>query len=191
MFQIIATPNPILTSPSKPVTKFDKKLHEVIVQMKKTLDATRDPVGVGLAAPQVGLSLQLFLVKPKINVKTLVFINPVIIAQKDAKSDAKPRSVVQRSSARASRKRLLEGCLSIPNIWGHVERNREITVRYKNEHGKEKVKTFRGFLASIIQHETDHLNGVLFTKHVIAQGEKLYKSHKNEKGEDEFEEIKI
>jgi len=53
------------------------------------------------------------------------------------------------------------------------------------------VKDFGGFSAIVIQHELDHLDGVLFTKHVMAQGEQLYLSYKNEKGEDEFEEIKV
>ena len=60
-----------------------------------------------------------------------------------------------------------------------------------DEHGNRLTKEFTGFPAIIIQHEVDHLNGVLFTKHVMEQGEKLFKSHKNAEGEDEFEEISI
>ncbi|KKR24305.1 MAG: Peptide deformylase, partial [Candidatus Levybacteria bacterium GW2011_GWB1_39_7] len=66
-----------------------------------------------------------------------------------------------------------------------------IKISYRDENGKEHVKDFRGFSAIVIQHELDHLDGVLFTKHVMAQGEQLYLSYKNEKGEDEFEEIKV
>lgn len=181
MLEIVQTPHPILVAPAQPVKQIDKKLHEIIMNMKETLLATRDPKGVGLAAPQVGLSIRLFLAKPSEESEIQVFINPEIISAKDVPAGIKKRA----------KKRLLEGCLSIPNIWGNVTRKREVVLSYRDEKGKKHKKAFRGFIATIIQHETDHLNGILFTKHVMEQGEKLYRSFKNEKGQDEFEEIKI
>ena len=62
---------------------------------------------------------------------------------------------------------------------------------YQDEKGNIHIEKIKGFLAVIIQHELDHLDGALFTKHVMTQGEQLYRSYKNEKGEDEFEEIEI
>src|SRR5581483_3841054 len=89
------------------------------------------------------------------------------------------------------KKKLFEGCLSVPNFWGNVTRAKEITLTWQDEKGKQCTKEFKGFMATIIQHEIDHLDGILFTKHVMEQGEKLYKSHKNEEGEDEFDEVKL
>lgn len=177
MYAIITTPNPILLQQSTDIKKVDAKIREIVEKMKVTLDHTTDPKGVGLAAPQVGLSLNLFLAKPTDNSKHVVFINPKVIAEDENEAKLK--------------KSLLEGCLSIPTIWGKVKRKKEITLEYLDETGKLHQRKFKGFLATIIQHEIDHLNGVLFTKRTLEQGEKLYRSYKNDKGEEEFEEIKV
>ena len=190
MLKILVTPSPGLLSKSVSVTKFDRKLLKEISDMKKALDSTRDPVGVGLAAPQVGILKRFFLAKPKD--KTLVFINPEIL---EASGEEIPNFTnspkIEAKKPKKSRKKLLEGCLSIPNIWGNVARKKEIKLKYQGEKGHIHVKIIKGFLAIIIQHELDHLEGVLFTKHVMAQGEQLYRSYKNKDGEEEFEEIEI
>ncbi|KKS90006.1 MAG: hypothetical protein A3G66_04420 [Candidatus Levybacteria bacterium RIFCSPLOWO2_12_FULL_39_17] len=202
MLKIIVTPSPILLKKSEPVLKFDKKLKEVIAEMSEALDATVDPKGVGLAAPQVGVSKRIFLAKPDEKKRGLVFVNPEIIEAQGmavpAFSNSEKIEYMKASSKgrlssgqKNSKKKLLEGCLSIPNIWGNVCRKKVIKISYRDENGKEHVKDFRGFSAIVIQHELDHLDGILFTKHVIEQGEQLYRSYKNEKGEDEFEEIEI
>lgn len=190
---MVVTPNPVLLKKADKVTKFDKKLKEIISGMKKTLDATSDPVGVGLAAPQVGISKQIFLVKPAEDGPTQVFINPEIIENKEAEEipEFENSKKVEAKKPKKSKKKLLEGCLSIPNIWGNVARKREAKVIWQDETGEKHEKVFSGFPAIIIQHEYDHLNGILFTKHVMAQGEQLYRSHKNAEGEDEFEEIEV
>ncbi|OIP57630.1 MAG: peptide deformylase [Candidatus Levybacteria bacterium CG_4_10_14_0_2_um_filter_36_16] len=191
--KIITTPNPILITKSKPVKKFDRKLKNIIIDMEKTLIATVDPVGVGLAAPQVGLSFRLFLTKPSDQSPTSIYINPVI------KHESKDEAVLKFSNSKkieankpkSSKKKLLEGCLSLPNIWGNVSRKKELTLAWQDEDGTFHTKHFKGFPAVIIQHEMDHLNGILFTKHVMEQKEQLYRSHKNKKGEDVFDEIEI
>lgn len=184
MYSIVTTPNPILVARASEVTTFDKKLHELLKNMEKTLLATTDPKGVGLAAPQIGEQLRIFLAKPTDRAKIKVFINPEIIKT----IDSTPEEIEQNKS---KKKKLFEGCLSIPNLWGNVTRAKEITLAWQDENGKTHTKQFSRFMATIIQHEVDHLNGILFTKHVMEQGEKLYKSHKNEKGEDEFDEVKL
>lgn len=183
MYTIVQTGKKVLVQKAAPVRHFDKRLRKIISEMEETLKATVDPKGVGLAAPQVGLSIRLFVVKQNDKAKSRAFINPEILSipEDDQAVNSKPKR----------RRKLLEGCLSVQNIWGHVERKREVRLRYQDRHGRVHEGTFRGFLATIVQHEVDHLNGILFTKHVLAQGETLYRSHKNEKGEDEFEEIKI
>ena len=191
MLKILVTPSPGLLSKSAPVTKFDRKLTKEISDMKKTLDSTRDPVGVGLAAPQVGILKRFFLAKPKD--KTQVFINPEILeTSSEQEIPAFTNSPkVEARKPKNSRKKLLEGCLSIPNIWGNVARKKEIKLRYQDIEGKVHIENIKGFLSIITQHELDHLEGVLFTMHVMAQNEQLYRSYKNEKGEEEFEEIKV
>jgi peptide deformylase len=145
--------------------------------MSETLLATSDPKGVGLAAPQVAVLKRFFLTKPTDKAKIKTFINPEIIENIENRQESKSK--------------LLEGCLSIPNVWGKVSRAKQVTLMYQNEKGKIFQKTFKGFMATIIQHEVDHLNGILFTKHVLEQSNKLYKSYKNESGEDEFEELRV
>lgn len=193
MYKMVVTPDPSLLVTCEEVLKFDKKLRQQIEQMRKTLDATRDPIGVGLAAPQVGISKRFFLAKPDHKKTAQAFINPEIIEESSAASI--PRFTnskkVEKKKPKKSKGKLLEGCLSIPNIWGNVARKKEIKLKFYDVSGHEHIETFKGFPAIIIQHELDHLNGILFTKHVLEQGEQLYRSHKNEKGEDEFDEIKV
>ena len=82
MFKIVTAPNPVLSGTAKPVVKVDKDIVKIIEEMKETLLATTDPKGVGLAAPQVGKSLKIFIAKPTDNSKIYVFINPEIIEKK-------------------------------------------------------------------------------------------------------------
>lgn len=194
MFKIVTAPNSVLSDIAKPISKVDSSVTKIIEGMKETLAATKDPKGVGLAAPQVGKSLRIFLAKPTDNSKVLVFINPEIISRGDATKEAGLPTVASakegpRKKSKASKK--LEGCLSLPTIWGPVLRAQSLTLSYLDELGSKHTKAFNGFMATIIQHETDHLNGVLFPKRVLEQKGILYKSSKNAKGEDEFEEIEI
>jgi len=190
---MVVTPDSRLLEIAAPVTKFDKKLKDILSEMSQTLDATTDPVGVGLAAPQVGIQKRIFLAKPTPTGKTHVFINPRIIqesANEEVPSFTNSQKVEKRKPAK-SKGKLLEGCLSIPNIWGNVGRKKEVKVAWQDAQGELHEAHFKGFPAIIIQHEIDHLNGILFTKHVLEQKEQLYRSYKNENGEDEFEEIEV
>lgn len=193
MYKIIVTPSPELLKKSSPVTKFDKKLAQIISGMKQTLDATRDPVGVGLAAPQIGVLKCIFLSKPAEDGKIMVFINPEIVKtgneQEIPSFTNSPK--IEAKKPKKSRGRLLEGCLSLPNIWGNVSRKKQVKMAFQDVTGERHEQVFTGFATIIIQHELDHLDGVLFTKHVLEQKEQLYRSYKNEKGEDEFEEIEV
>ena len=193
MYRIVTTPDEVLAKRAQEVAKFDGKLKEILEGMKKTLIATRDPIGVGLAAPQVGISLRIFQMKPLDNSPVTSFINPVIldVSKSEGILNKSNSENIEKNKPKSSKKRLLEGCLSIPNIWGNVTRKKEITIAFQDENGVSHTKHFKGFPAVIIQHEMDHLNGILFTKHVMEQKEKLYKSHKNGEGEDEFDEIKL
>jgi peptide deformylase len=150
--KIVTLPEPVLRRKAHSVTRFDKDLQTVIDDMVETM---RDAPGVGLAAPQIGLSERLIVVEyyereeeedvenaPK---KVWAMVNPEII--------------------KASEETLVgvEGCLSIPNLVGEVERHAAIQVKGLNRHGKPVKVKAEGWLARIFQHEIDHLNGVLFT----------------------------
>lgn len=182
MYKIVTTPHDVLTGIAQPVKTFDKKLKKILADMEVTLAHTSDPIGVGLAAPQVGLPLRIFLARPTEKAPTMHFINPVI----DTISAEKAKKKKDDED-----KKILEGCLSIPNIWGHVSRPQKLTLTYQDMNGKKYTQKYTGFMATIIQHEVDHLNGTLFTTHVLAQKEKLYRSYKNKDGDEEFEEINL
>ena len=179
MTEIIKAPNSVLAQKTKPVKKVDKSVLKIIGQMKQALLAAKDPVGVGLAAPQIGVPLQIFITKPTSNSQILVFINPKIELL------GKP---IKKQKGREIK---LEGCLSLPDIWGEVKRPSSLSITYLDEKGLKNTKKVRGFLTTIIQHEMDHLNGILFPKRVLEQKGALYRSEKDENNEDVFEEIKI
>lgn len=187
MFKIVTAPNPVLSAITKPVSKVDTSVIKIVAEMKKTLLKTSDPKGVGLAAPQVDKSLRIFIAKPTDKSKIFVFINPKI-TERSSKVDYVKRSKKDLSK-KASKK--LEGCLSLPNIWGPVLRASSLTLSFLDEEGKHHEQKFGNFMATIVQHEMDHLEGILFPKRVLEQKGILYKSHKNKKDEDEFEEIEI
>lgn len=180
MLEIIKAPHPVLAQKAKTVKQVDKSILKLIDDMKESLDNATDPIGVGLAAPQVARGLALFIAKPSLKSKVFVFINPKILAK-----------TITPKNTKEEQTRKLEGCLSLPNIWGGVKRYATVTLEYMDETGKTHKRKFTGFMATIIQHEVDHLNGVLFPKRVLEQKGTLYQSEKDEKGEDVFEELKI
>jgi len=177
MKPIVHIPHTVLSTPAKEVVSFDKKLAGIIRDMKATLRETRNPKGVGLAAPQIGVPLKIFLTRPKETDDIRVFINPEIRSHTEEKEEQK--------------KEHLEGCLSIPGIWGSVRRFPALTLKYQDEKGTEHTEEITGFLATIVQHETDHINGILFTQRVLEQKNKLYQTGKDEKGKEILEEISI
>ncbi|MBI2031987.1 MAG: peptide deformylase [Candidatus Levybacteria bacterium] len=188
MLKIITAPDRVLSQRAKRVKKIDKSILEFVEEMKMALLAAKDPEGVGLAAPQVGKSLSVFITKQNAKSPIKVFINPHL---KLDQINFNPENKNQKRGAKKSISKRLEGCLSLPNIWGHVKRGSNLSISYQDENGKNHSKKFTGFMATIIQHEMDHLNGALFTKRVLQQNGILYKSHKNEQGEDIFEEIEV
>jgi peptide deformylase len=131
------------------------------------------------------------LVKETPNADLKVFINPQIFEFKDLPEEKIKNKKLRAKSQKPNKGVQLEGCLSLKDIWGVVKRHDEVTVTYKDENDIKHTKTFDGFMSIIIQHETDHLNGILFPKRVLEQEQKLYKSFKNKKGEVEFEELSL
>jgi peptide deformylase len=177
--KLVLIPQPVLTQKSKPVLHFDHKLALIIKDMKVVLEAQTDPPGVGLAAPQVGLPIQVFIIKSSKKDPIETFVNPAVI-------DQKPRTQKIPTKKRAKEKGIqLEGCLSIPKIWGEVTRVPKVLVAYQTPSGQKKTEWFSGFKAVIIQHEIDHLNGILFTQRAVEQKGTLYQEK-----DEELEKIK-
>ncbi len=157
---ILPSTNPRLRIKSKPVARLDKKIHLLIKDLKDTLLAQKDPEGIGLAAPQIGKNVRVFVIKPKDKIS--VIINPEIL------------SVGKPKSSKKEKPNLMEGCLSLPHFYGPIKRPRKIKIKFINEKGEQEVKEFTGLEAQIIQHEIDHLNGVLFIDRLLEQKKPLY-----------------
>ena len=163
--KILDVKNPVLRLKSKPVKNIDKKIKKLIKDLKDTLAVQKDPEGVGLAAPQIGKNVQLFVVDYKGFNRTV--INPKIVSKTKAKKRKKDKSD-------ENKKKILEGCLSLPNFYGPLERSPKINVKYLDENGKDVTEKFEGFDAQIIQHEIDHLNGIVFVDKLLQQKQPLY-----------------
>ncbi len=141
---------PSLREPSKEVHKVSKKITELIRDLFDTMYSQN---GVGLAAPQIGVNLRVFVIDASTKedpLEPMVFINPKII---------------KKSGAVKSN----EGCLSFPEAYTDVVRYENVMVKAINEHGKPFVMEVKGgnLLARAIQHENDHLDGILFVDHCL------------------------
>ena len=151
----------VLRQPAKRIVRVDDKIRTTIREMLQTMYSAD---GIGLAAPQVGINKQLIVIDIALDrpdEPPLVLINPKIV----------------KSSSNFCNSE--EGCLSIPGVYLEVTRPEEIVVSYKNEQGKPCKMKANGLLSRAIQHEMDHLNGVMFVDRVengIALNEELKKS---------------
>ena len=157
---------------SKPVGQIDKKILSLIKDLKDTLKVQTDPEGVGLAAPQIGKNLRIFLLK--FAGDETIFINPEVITFFPAAANTK------------TDKKIMEGCLSLPNFYSPITRTSKLKVVYRDESGEQKTETFAEFTAQIIQHEIDHLNGILFIDRLFEQKKPLY-----ELTDGEWEEVEL
>lgn len=137
-------PADVLEQPCETVTVFDKKLTKLLADMYDTMIEND---GVGLAAPQIGISQRIAIVDIEDHHGTIELINPELMDQRGKQTGP-------------------EGCLSFPGLYGEVSRADYVKVRTFNRKGKIKVIEAEGFLARAIQHEMDHLDGVLFTSKV-------------------------
>ncbi len=148
--EVLVYPDPVLRRGGKTVTTFDAELRQTAKDM---LEAMYEEGGVGLAAPQVGIEHKLLVLNPTGDAADrageLVLCNPKITRKKGREYGE-------------------EGCLSFPGIQAEVERWIDITVSYQDLDGKEQVLTATEWLARIVQHELDHLEGVLFTDRLTA-----------------------
>jgi peptide deformylase len=174
MLKIVHVPHTILTKKVELVKKINKKIQELVYDMEETLIEQVDPQGVGLAAPQVNIDLAIFIIKPTLKSETKVFINPKILELMSGSLETAEDQEKKDENIK------LEGCLSIPRIWGPVTRNTKVLLEYQDLTGEKHTEWFSGFKSVIIQHEMDHLQGVLFTQRVLEQKGKLYQEKDGE-----------
>jgi peptide deformylase len=150
IYPIVAYGDPVLREECREIEENDSTLPQLIEDMFETMYQAE---GVGLAAPQIGKALRLFIVdaspfkdeEPELEHFKKVFINPEMIEETGKEWG------------------FVEGCLSIPGIRENVNRKPEITINYLDENFEEHEETFTGIAARVIQHEYDHIEGILFT----------------------------
>jgi len=153
MHELITLPDERLRQTSQPVVQFDDKLRKFTKDLEQAM--LDGPGGVGIAAPQLGVLQRIVIVDCSLglhknkNHGRLIMVNPEIIAQDG--------EVLGR-----------EGCLSVPEWVGTVPRARRISVRYQDVQGKKHELSTKAFEARVIQHEIDHLDGILFIDKVVS-----------------------
>ena len=167
---IVAYGDPVLRKKAKDITSEYPKLDELITNMWETMYNAH---GVGLAAPQVGLPIRMFMVD------TTPFADDDELTEAEQKQlDGFKKVFINAKIEEENGKEwdFNEGCLSIPDIREDVKRKPEITINYLDEDFKEHTETFDGLLARVIQHEYDHIEGVLFTDKLSTLKKRLLKS---------------
>ncbi len=139
---ILTREDPALYKISRPVDKFDRRLHQLLDDMRETLHEAN---GAGLAAPQIGVLRRVAIVQVEEDGEVYEFVNPVIIHTEGEQEGE-------------------EGCLSVPGLYGIVKRPMIVTVRAQDRHGKTYEATGEGLTARAFAHELDHLDGHIFTE---------------------------
>lgn len=155
---IVEYPDPVLRRETEAVTQFDEDLKILVDQMVMTM---KDDDGVGLAAPQVGISKKLAVVV--VDDVRYVLVNPVIVEEEG----------IQQGE---------EGCLSFPGIFGMVKRANRVVVECQDETGEKRRYDVEGFTARAFQHEIDHLNGRLMIDRFSPMKRELVKKRLEKKG---------
>jgi len=151
-------PDPVLREKAKRVRTIDSSIQKLIDDMLETVHA--DEGRAGLAAPQIGVSLRVIVISTP-DEEELVMINPEIVKS-------------------SGEKLVSEGCLSVPGYYGEIERSESVTAKGRDRNGKEIRIKASGFLAQALEHEIDHLNGILYVDYLKSM-EELYKIEPDEK----------
>jgi peptide deformylase len=157
---VIKMDNPVLHQKAKRVRKIDDSIQKLIDNMIETM---HDIEGMGLAAPQVGVPLQVVVIQSPDEEDVITLINPEIVKISE------------------ETEMMMEGCLSLPGYNGEIKRSTSITVKARDRQGKLIRIKGEGLLAQVLQHETDHINGIVFVDHL----ESIDELRKNEEDEEE------
>ncbi len=160
MLKITKYPAEILRQNAKPISEFDDALKKLAEDMAKIM---YEDDGIGLAGPQVSLSKNIIIIGDQDGKSWQAYINPVI-------------TYISKNTTTTE-----EGCLSLPDIFGNVTRPKKIRFKYQDLDGKTHKAKAKGLDAIIVQHEIDHLNGVLFIDRAdkITKGQEILDSLKN------------
>lgn len=177
MRKIVIYPAGILRQKTEEIKNIDERLLEEMDDLKNMLKNGEN--AAGLAAPQIGVSKRFFGSKELSNREPLIFINPKI--EKSYGGKVYPKIV----SENKKEEDFLEGCLSFPKYFGTVKRFLKIDVSWDEidfvkQNLKRRYKSLSGFEAIVWQHESDHLDGIVFIDHIKKDGGKLYKEIKGE-----------
>lgn len=162
----------VLRAKGEEITKDYPNLEQLISDMFETMEASH---GVGIAAPQIGLAIRLFVIDA----------SPFAEDEEDEESKKELENFrkvfinAQKIEESGEEWKFTEGCLSIPGIREDVSRKETITLRYMDENFNEKTETFSGLAARVIQHEYDHIEGVLFTDYLTPFKKRLIKKKLN------------
>lgn len=143
LLKILHYPEPLLKQKSQPVSEFNDALRQLADRMAETM---YDAPGVGLAAPQVGVLKRLIVMDCSTGEEPadlILAVNPEIVSREGESLEE-------------------EGCLSVPGFWANVQRAAKATMRYQDVEGNVQQRTAEGLLAICMQHEIDHLDGILF-----------------------------
>lgn len=138
---IVVVGVPVLRQKAKKVSQFDRNLQQLVDGMIETMRAAP---GVGLAAPQIGVPLRVAVIE--VEEKVTVLVNPEIVK-------------------RIGEEELVEGCLSVPGYWGTVKRAQSVVVKARDQYGKQIRVRGEGLFSQALQHETEHLSGILYIDH--------------------------
>ncbi len=160
---IVALGNPVLRQKARKVSRIDQSIAKLVEDMIETM---RDAPGVGLAAPQIGVPLQVAVVETEPE-QVHVIINPEIVK-------------------RDGEHLLDEGCLSVPGYWAQVRRAERVTVKARDLKGKEIRLTGEGLFGQALQHEIDHLNGVVYVDRLDSLDD-LKRAHRTRRRDDDGE----
>ena len=176
--KIVIAPHPTLSQKSQIIQSFDKKTVKFSQDLEKTL--FNQAQGIGLAAPQVAKNWRIFVINLP-QKSSQIFINPEITAHSKEKKYFKTYLANEQPE-----QPFLEGCLSIPNIYGTVKRWPKISARWFDLRGKKHQKQFHDLAAIVFQHEYDHLEGILFTQRVLEEKGEMFR-----KENDQLEKISL
>jgi peptide deformylase len=165
---IVVLGNAVLRNKARKVTRFDDTIRRLVADMIETM---RDAPGVGLAAPQIGVPLQITVIEAEKD-EVHVLVNPEILK---LEGEHLPD----------------EGCLSVPGYWAKVKRAERVTVKAKDAHGKEiRINGAEGLLGQALQHEIDHLNGMLYVDRLdsLDDLQRTHRSARRRAGQQEADE---
>lgn len=170
---IVAYGDPVLRKKCSDIDMQYPNLQELIKNMFDTMYSSN---GVGLAAPQIGLGIRLFVIDPS----AFADDEDLSEAEKNILRNAKKVFInAEIIEENGDLWKYNEGCLSIPKIHEDVTRHENITIRYQDENGQQHTETFNGLLARVIQHEYDHIEGILFIDKLSAFKKKIIASKLN------------